>query len=543
MRLIRATTSDSSGRFDGVLNTDLTLKPMSKIALEQLALEIAEAEIQIDDNNEGLTFSQGGTDYDANILNDVYSTNDGDRLLNNITQALNDTADFIPDGIKTNTQIQGGEYRAGVNTSGKVQIEFRKGTMGELPFVEWEASDDVVHNAPAPPAQLSWDAGNAAIADGKCAVMMATSGRIPNGNAYMECTIYDCAANAVTPRSEPKRSGVWLFYTDEDIRNITPNDLRDALETEGGRAVYCKYGVGVDVQSTPGNVEYLIIKEGVATPFTGSSSPAFGPITGDITNPRIRLQRAGDHVYAYYADTDTTGIERLTEHPIKTIDKSQSLYQVIVFWDNDAHIEISQVQGAISSFANEAIVQTYDELTYGGLAEFGLSAAIKTIYYQPQGFNANYNLYPYSELATANSFEFASDTLASFLGYRNKRIPNSGTRSGVNFLAAASSRYEPRITSETLILLSESLPISSYDTTPLAEGEGQRRSILAVIPTKDSGGSIAYQASNLNFLDLANKDPITLRNLRFRLVAEDYSPFRLYGKASIVVLVKEPEEF
>jgi hypothetical protein len=534
MKLIRVTTTDENGRFDGILNADISINPQSKIAMQQLALEIDVAEIQLDGNTNQITFNQGDEAYVGEVQQGVYSTNEGDELLRQVENAMNETCLFRPDGVG-NPNIQGAEYRASVNNSGKVQFEFRKGTMGEFSISEWETSTDITVTQPDPPAQIFWGV-DALLQDDDPRPMSASSGRIPNGNAYMECTIYDAAENAANPKTDPTRSGVWLCYTDIDIRNIDINDIQQELETQAGRAKYCQYGVGANVQSVDGSVRYIRIIDGEAQTMVGADSP---PLAGtpDARKPRIRLQRSsGGDIFAKYWDTATEGIEKLSPNLRKDVGKE--FFQLIIFWDSQNFIEISQVQGCLSAFANDAISVNYKEADYATTSEWGLGAKIKTDYTAPQGLSALGNLYQPNATATNNSIAFGATSLANFLGFTRLRIPESGSRSGVNFLALARLRYAPRITSDTIIVLSESIPLSSYDSTIVAQaGQGQRRSILAVVPTNDADGRVAYSPTS-TFLDVNLATPLSLRNLRFRLVNSDYTPFRLFGKASMVVLIE-----
>ncbi len=76
------------------------------------------------------------------------------------------------------------------------------------------------------------------------------------------------------------------------------------------------------------------------------------------------------------------------------------------------------------------------------------------------------------------------------------------------------------------------LSLDSYDGF-----KGQRKNILAVVPATDKDGVVLYEPSNLNLIDLDNKEGINLRNIKARVVNTDYSPFKMKGTATLTILV------
>jgi len=546
MRLIRITTKDPNGRFDGILNADLNLAPGSKIALEQIALEIDPSEINIDPNNQQITFTQGGTTYIGLIEQGLYSVNDGDRLLLEVQTAMNDTANFLPDDPTGSPNIQGAEYRVEVTTSGTVVFEFRKGEIGELfedfwtPKLNPNGSGVVVLDSANPNLQTRWGVDGIAVPDGSLYPLALKDFRMPNANCYAECTIYSAAKNNGAPRTDPDKSGMWLCMTDKDLRKLNIDELQITLETPQGLADYCRYGVGVDVESVDGQVRYLAIKNGVASTIVGSaSSPNI--VAGNQANPRIRIQRSEyDGIYAKYWDSVTDGTLQLISD-IQDDTNWEEMYTFVIFWDARANIQISQLQGSLSAFATDPIVKKFDEQTYDRTEGYGVSSSIQSIYYPPVPTYAE-NTYQPNMNITENFLSIDDLGLANFLGFKNQRIPEEGTRSGRNFNANADTRYRPRLTNETLILLSETIPISSFDTTIIGDrGQGERRSILAVVPTTRQDGRVLY-TPNLNYLDINTSSKQSLRNLRFRLVDENYDTLAIFGETSMVVLIKDPEE-
>ena len=85
------------------------------------------------------------------------------------------------------------------------------------------------------------------------------------------------------------------------------------------------------------------------------------------------------------------------------------------------------------------------------------------------------------------------------------------------------------------------LQVDSYDSFSSDEfpAGGQRRNILSVIPSSNVTGTIAYEPPYPTFLDLGNADPITLRNIKARVLRNDNTPVAKTGVGSLVLLFQQ----
>jgi len=76
--------------------------------------------------------------------------------------------------------------------------------------------------------------------------------------------------------------------------------------------------------------------------------------------------------------------------------------------------------------------------------------------------------------------------------------------------------------------------LDSYD------GELQSRvSYLSVIPKDDRENSIIYDAPYPIFIDINNYQPLTVRNIKCRLLNNDLSAVTMVGVGTIVILLKD----
>ena len=104
----------------------------------------------------------------------------------------------------------------------------------------------------------------------------------------------------------------------------------------------------------------------------------------------------------------------------------------------------------------------------------------------------------------------------------------------------------------TYIIESQSFTLDSYDSYGLtlqerrANSGGSRRNILATIPIGEKptgtagGGIIQYEPANLYYIAIKNRGEIVTRQLRFRLLNNQYERISTEGLTQMVILIKEP---
>jgi len=537
MRLVRVSTQDKDSRFDGLLNADLSVNEGASVALKTLVLEQQDSRIQITPANNQIQYDHGATSYTATLTNGDYSSNDSNDLLVDISNQLNGTANYVLPGVGQDNKIIGMEYRGALDTAHKVQIQARKGFVGEMPNA-WESENTITVTNPGPPASI-WYGAPAAVADGEGRCMSLWQ-RMPNGNAMFEALIYEAKYNLTTTRTTAQRNGIWLCATTEDLSKVPVDDLAAAIFTSAGRDKYCQWGVGVQILDDPApgvggdkRVRYLSIEGGAASLIADSASTV---LTQDITNPRIRLQRSANKMYACYYDKDANDSVELA-NSVKGLD----LWQFAILWDDDNYIQIAQVQFSSSPFSTDMVAQQLQQAH----VDHDVAGKVSSEYDQPQGWSSAVNLYGPDYAPTANVLAFQSLTLAQYLGFNQVRIPINGAYTNINFVATAGQRFGPRVTADSIIVLSDTWDLDSYDTyyDNNQAGLGQRRSILDVVPVdRANDGRVTYEPNTLQFIAIRNLQAEWVRNFRFRLVDGQYTPISLYGQASLVILIKERGE-
>ena len=139
---------------------------------------------------------------------------------------------------------------------------------------------------------------------------------------------------------------------------------------------------------------------------------------------------------------------------------------------------------------------------------------------------------------------------------------NSGNFAGQTWsLILNASFVTEMIGSDNFIVISDTLPLDSYDasrvfyTQQTAIGDyinntvyinketerlGRRKNILMTLPTNNNtSGLVEFQTNTPIFIDINNTEPINVRNLNFRVLNKDFSPISTRQEQSIMTLLIE----
>ena len=104
---------------------------------------------------------------------------------------------------------------------------------------------------------------------------------------------------------------------------------------------------------------------------------------------------------------------------------------------------------------------------------------------------------------------------------------------------AAESMFDITDTADSFVVEMLSLELDSYNSidTP-TEKSGGRRSILATVPkTEGDNGTIIYEVNYPTFIDIRNKNPVAIRNIRARILKSDLTTLRITGTATMTLLL------
>tara|TARA_R110002167_G_scaffold351026_1_gene563400 strand:- start:531 stop:2168 length:1638 start_codon:yes stop_codon:yes gene_type:complete len=147
---------------------------------------------------------------------------------------------------------------------------------------------------------------------------------------------------------------------------------------------------------------------------------------------------------------------------------------------------------------------------------------------------------------------FSSPIIASNLGYAsvNQNPTLEVSTGGVNDEYRAENSISTFLGTNTFLFELLNLKVTSFDSynpnysnNPLAM-MGGRRNILSAIMVNESSESqrVYFEPANLIYINLDNKNTLSLRTIRGRLISHDYSPINISGMAEITLLLQQDSD-
>ncbi len=487
MRLIRCTSTDPTGLIDNNFNQDIIITPKSKIAVKSLSLETQEGSIVIDASNDNIEFQidtlQGGIS--ATLEHGEYEPNNIPSLLTNITNELNKELDA---DISSNI---GMEIECDVNGKTKTEIAFRRGILAE---------------------------NNASIVVDKGAFDVEETGDEPNtvfaGQGTTnpnDCFMYDptpmCRGAGVF-RLQINRLGAVVDNFTMALTTVNPNT------TSGNTFDQNNIDYGIHCNTTADDYEY--INFGVVTPPDNIVTPTFVGV-GNAGNDFLQIEiNQGSIIGSVYkVATDTFTILFQEDYNVGGVFPLTNLFPVVIFHSDSVTTAVGKFRYTHSPFLSDTYLKTQP------IKEAIVGATP-----------------PDQELqATEHFLEFGGQSLASFLGFTSARTPRIGTTLTNNFSAIGQNIFRPNNKSDAWIVELLNIGLTSYDGAT-----SQRKSYLAVIPRDDNNNQVIFSEQYPVFIDIDNAQPLSIRNLKLRILNNDGSAVASRGLITLVLLIENGEE-
>ena len=527
MRLLRTTSTEKSGLFNAFLNQDLEIKPYSQIALGQLSATLDSNELIISNENNSFTFKclTAGVDRVVRMLNGSYNNDNSQVLIDDLNTKINNALGALSTNgakitIKNGSNI-GRQGQIKKNSDGKLSIDFFQSlSISRFLDLAKNAYKDpvvlplvptIVFNPSGSEATLRMKSSN--VTDGTKDLTYKHSTfqnhPIAKGVGVHRVRIGDLAGATAT------NAGYTIGLTNKDPSTFMTGSLaRELAVTDFVIAISC-----VDPFNSGG---YVVIHDGAVVAGTPAVTP--NNMAGGADNIRdvASIEIVGGNIRCVVYQNDG-GNAPHTRILFSTPYNGEDLWGTYTLHGN--------------SFPTGA-----------GLGVPNLS--LKDIKYTPNPFKEDENDKNQSEhssylgaatpggqstSAVQASITFETLEVANWFGYRSTSRLNVR---GKNITILADNVFQAQIINDAFMLEMINIQLESYDTF-----QGQRKNILSFIPYDDSNNlSVNYDANNLIFLDLNNKESINLTSLKMRLVRADYSSPDLVGITSAILFIKNMKE-
>lgn len=492
MRILRLSTEDNEGIFDNNFQSDIIVKPYSKIALANIAFEIQEEEVIIESGNDTIQYLVTGTEPASlktiTLDHGTYNKSNINTLLNEIKKKMNNS-------LTTNGKEIGMEWNVELNKSNKVEFEFRIGKLQDYP-------DDF----------NLFDVER--LASG--IYRRITTGGVSSDvyRMYLDkylsrgCGVFRCRLNNLTAGAGTDDENGIIF----GLTTSNPDTLLNKQIVESD--------IKIGIKATKLTNSYAYNTDGGS--FSASTVNPNIVGTGSSSNDTLQVAIEGDKLVAriFQNGGSATG-EKLVE--VAYDNEADVLYPFITFRGGKDQVSVRNVRLTESQFQPSPYkLYHLDTLDHDLDAEhLGADAP------QPP------------PTATGNTLlRFEGDSLADFLGYNNLRNPRVGyIVSNYHHSFIGDNTVDLPTANELFIIELLNIKLNSYDG--LSE---ERRSIIATIPKKNENTIVQYEPYQKVFIDIGNHDALTIRNLQAVIRQNDLAFQPTKGLSSMTLLIKDSDE-
>lgn len=573
MRLLRLQTDDNNCIFDNVFQDDILIQPDTKIALQNACIVKTPQTVTIENGDNTIEFQISGNSGSIVIHLDLASYSK-----ENYTTLLQDIRFKMNGGLLISEQRHVGIQWAAFIKDNIVRIEYKQPTITPLYamlsgglctvkniHVGTTVRDKVIYGNAANTASTQFLYVNAPITKGCGAFTAQIMSLIANG------TDTGFTFGLVAKQADPVNSipssgykfavsvrGTGVAYQSVINNSATNASFNPALadyvgieihQNQAHMVVYRHGQVNKDVIGhgvLEAGVDYypaitffdddrtkLKFVKAMFDPFATPSINTLASAAADVVHLPSHLhlpagnpwsQTVGGTVYYENFYSDNVGTvatyRRFTsggqthyweQTGLTTWNIYFTLPTSVSVPDNTAEIDpithVISFSNSGTTFSPSASLTTVDSTTLGA---------------SPQGQNR----------ARANHIiTFESSVLPTFLGFNETSYLQNNAVVGSY---VADNMFDITDTADSFVVEMLSLDLDSYDSKT-----GGRRSILATVPkTEGVDGTIVYEANYPTFINVRNKNPVALRNLRLRILKSNLLPIVITGTATLTLLIE-----
>ena len=480
MKLLRLTTTDSLAVFDNDLHDELILKPNSKIALQNLTMDTTGETITIDNQNRKVYFSITPDIVETIILpNGTYNKDNFTTLNNTFQDLMNGVMAWYFDNSR---RYLGTEWLIEVNNEGKLQIEMKYSYIVGTLLMPKTDNLEFISN------QLRW-IDQTTLGTGINTHYSYDKTFCSRGQGYIRTQFYKLALSTLNANKQ----GFIIGLMTNDPSTYTGKEIPMADIT---------YGIWTGRNSG----KYMTIENGNLTN-TLVTVDNFGVGHTSNDSQEVSINGASIELNIYKK------AEENFKDPINLFrveyDNRTQYYPVVILRGGYDYTRLVNVRYTPSPFNTITIPKTDNE--------------DETLFAPPQQ----------SPVAQICYLNFESSNVAQYFGFKNQNNPFQPDSYVVSEpIFVADEQFDPQELADAYLVEMLNMKLESYDGYV-----NQRKNILAVIPKNNNdNGLVQYESPYLSMIDLNNPKEISIRNIKCRIVKNDYTPVSMFGLSSMTVI-------
>ena len=498
MKLIRLYTSgerSSEGRlttcsFNNNFQDNLVLPPFSKLAFLNASIDTMETEIVIDNTNNKLSYSlNSGLDKEeVTLTNAVYTKKQLNDLLLDMRAQFNNSV-FLVEATTGWLGYVGVEWNVTVRLF-KVNIEYKRSALESYEdSLDFEGTDIEFDNT----TETVGVYNNTTYSSTEFTEVAMLPVPVSKGFGTIRAQI------DLLERADPQNlasNGFVIGFSTTNLSTIEPSDFTETMIT-----------YGLKISLTGGNdPRYITFLDGVGTTVTaGTLTPTYNG-ESDANNDYLDVSINGSNIQIG-AYTESDNYVNLTQHPYTA---EQNLYAFIAFNTGSDFTIASNLAMTPSPYFP---LKTKGQNLLGSVPPVPPSPALGLGTLNFESLNGE-----------VNSIE-----LAKFLGYNEISLSTGDIVPEFTFVAQ--TNFQGANLANSFIVELQNIQLQSYDG--FKEG---RKNILYFMSQDTSDGYLHFEVNTPQPIDLNNKNEILLRNVRARILDDNYTPILIDSPAYMTMI-------
>ncbi len=517
MKLLRTTTTDSTGLFNAFLNQDLQIPPYSKIALGQLSSSVRKDVLVINGTNDTVQFKtkDAGDLRTIKLGHGTYDANNKNKFLEDLADAIDKAIGvFAIAGDKVTIADGNNIGKACRLTKGTQEPNVGKVILQIHQSKSWshypELTTNIFQLATVPQLAITGTPTEANIR------LKSALDTVDNG--YTRATFFShrmCQGVGVFRVRLNTLGGTSATNSGYTIGLTSVNPATFMAGSAGRALTLDDLYVGISaINPFDADGNYGVITSSAGTSTVTPAAPAVTPSNAGASNDKdvasIEICNGRLRCVIYQNDAGNAPHTRVI-HDV-AYDSSVSLYGVIIVHGKSSLTDLKDIKFTGNPFTDIAPTSVALDETYLGASTPGRQITTPT----------------------NNTLIWPNISVSQWFGYEQLTYIERGNPN-VDFIA--DSVFKASIENDLYLVEMLNIQLESYDTF-----EQGRKNILAVVPYDDINAKVTYDPNNLIFLDLNNKETINLTSVKFRLVRSDYSAAELIGITTAVLFFKSKDE-
>ena len=531
VKLLRLTTEREDANFDIQFNEDIIIKPKSQLALKNLTLTMNEDILKINNSNQTFQFSTNTSndifDRTFNLPYDEWTYSQYTGLLSLLNNHSNKQLQCDDNDNDFNTQID-----FNIDNNNKFKIEFFKSILFNfVPSLSTITSNIDIDTSSSNKIEISHNGTSTTTQTNK----LVFEDTFIKGAGVFRCRIADFVDNT----SGNADNGFEIGLSDEPPSNFIDN----ASMTNSQRTYMIRF-------NRIGSV-YTFLKtreKGDATAesnstINGTIGGSATPNTNDILEIRLDEGDIVGNVYIHggvnyakneiFRDTLYGDLTFDTERP-NGLGAFHNLYPYIIMYGDTNDVSIKDIQHSFE----EKNMMDYTERTN---QDTTLPEILIPDIDEPVNINISKR---YTDTYNLTGEFVLPKSIADYLGFDNTTITSSSDGyhsdgSFKNMIFTSDKLFKPAIYSRNFVVELQNINLTSYDS--LYNG---RKSILATVVdgndiTVNETDIVVYEPNELTYIDIDNINPLSLRNIKLKVLDKNLNAIKIQGLGVITLLVKE----